>query len=104
VESSSTHRDVTANRPDLIKNKQEKTCTLTDMAIPAHRNVMQKEAEKRLKYNSLCIETQRMWNMKCMMIPVMAAATGTVTKGLKKSLEAMPGKYSTDSLQYVQPY
>jgi len=34
------------------------------VAIPAYRNVVQKEAEKKLKYNSLCIEIQRMWNMK----------------------------------------
>jgi hypothetical protein len=41
-----------------------------------------------------------MWNMKCM-IPVTAGAIGTVTKGLKKYLEAMPGrKHLTDSLQY----
>ena len=31
------------------------------MAIPADRNVVQKEAEKKLKYKSLCIEIQRMW-------------------------------------------
>ena len=56
-----TKREVTANRPDLIiKNKTEKTCTLIDVAIPADRNVVQKEAEKKLKYNSLCIEMQRM--------------------------------------------
>jgi hypothetical protein len=40
-----------------------------------------------------------MWNMKCMSIPVVTGATGIVTKGLKKNLEAIPGKYSTDSLQ-----
>ena len=50
MESSSTHREVTANRPDLkIKNKKEKTCTLIDVAIPADRNV-EKEAEKKVKY------------------------------------------------------
>ena len=27
----------------------------TDVAIPADRNVVQKEAEKKLKYKSLCI-------------------------------------------------
>ena len=49
-----TDREVTANRPDiLIKNKKEKTCTLIDVAIPADRNVVQKETEKKLKYNSL---------------------------------------------------
>ena len=44
----------------IIKNKKEKTCTLIDVAIPADRNVAQKEAEKKLKYKSLCIEMQRM--------------------------------------------
>jgi hypothetical protein len=43
-----TDRNVTANRPDIIiKNKEEKTCTLIDVTIPAGRNV-QKEAEKKL--------------------------------------------------------
>ena len=62
-----TDREVTANRPDIIiKNKKEKTCTLIDVAIPADRNAVQKEVEKKLKYKSLCIEIQRMWNLKCM--------------------------------------
>ena len=44
-----TDREVTANGPDIIiKNKKEKTCTLIDVAIPADRNVVQKEAEKKL--------------------------------------------------------
>jgi hypothetical protein len=42
-----TDRKITANRPDIIiKNKKGKTSTLTDVAIPANRNVVQKEAEK----------------------------------------------------------
>ena len=54
-----TDREVTANRPDIIiKNKKEKTCTLTDVAIPADRNVVQKEVENTLKYKSLCKEIQ----------------------------------------------
>jgi hypothetical protein len=32
-------------------------------------------------------------------IPVIIGATGIVTKGLKKNLQAMPGKHSTDKLQ-----
>jgi len=41
-------REITANRPDIIiKNQKEKTCTLIDVAIPADRNVVQKEVEKR---------------------------------------------------------
>ena len=54
-----TDREVTANRPYIkIKNKKEKTCVLIDVAIPADRNVVQKEEEKKLKNNSLYIEIQ----------------------------------------------
>jgi len=54
-----TDSEVSANRRDIIiKNKKEKTCTLLNVAIPADTNVMQKEAEKNLKYKSLCIEIQ----------------------------------------------
>jgi hypothetical protein len=69
------------------------------VATPADRNVVQKEAEKKLKYKGLCIEIQRIWNLKCTVIPVIIGATGMVTRSLRKYLEAVPGKHSTDSLQ-----
>jgi hypothetical protein len=95
-----TGREFTANRPYvIIKSKKEKICTLIDVAIPADRNVAQKEAEKKLKYKSLCTDIQRIWNMKCMIIPVIVGATGIVTRSLKKNFEAIPGKHSIDSLQ-----
>jgi hypothetical protein len=53
-----TDREITANGPDIIKNKTDKTCILIDVAIPADRNVTLKEAEKKLKDRSLCIEIQ----------------------------------------------
>jgi len=97
-----TDREVTANRPDIIiKNKKDKTCTLIDVAIPADRNAVQKEAEKKLKYKSLCIEMQRMWNLKCTIVPVIIGATGIETGSLKKNLETAPRKHSIDSLQKI---
>ena len=62
------------------------------MAIPTDRNVVQKEAEMKLKYKSMCIEIQRMWNLKCTIVPVIIGATGIVTRSLKKNLETIPGK------------
>jgi len=57
-------REFTANRPGIIiKNNEERTCTLIDVTIPQDRNVVQVEAEKKLKYKVLCIETQRTRNM-----------------------------------------
>jgi hypothetical protein len=117
MESSSTHRQlqsqccginqyrqtdtqVRGNRPDIIiKNKKQKTCTLIDAATPADRNVVQQEEEEKLKYRSLCTEKQRIWNLKCTIIPVIIGATGIITRSLRKNLEAVPGKHSIDSLQ-----
>jgi hypothetical protein len=93
-----TDREVTANRPDIIiKNKKQKKCTLIDVAIPADRNVVQKEAEKRLKHKILCIEIQRMWNLKCTIIPVIIGATGIVTRSLRKNLKVIPGKHCLEA-------
>jgi hypothetical protein len=73
-----------ANRPDIIvKNKKDKTCLMIGVAIPSDKNVIQKEAEKKLKYKHLSIEIQRMWNMKCFVIPVIIGATGIVSKSYK---------------------
>ena len=67
--------------------------------IPEDRNVVQKEVEKKLKYKSLCTEIQRMWNLKCTIIPILIGATGRVTRSLRKNMEAVPGKHPIDSLQ-----
>jgi hypothetical protein len=72
---------------------------LIDITIPSDSNVIQKESEKKLKYKNVSIETQRMWNMKCFVIPVIIEATGIVTRRLKIYLEMIPGKHSIDSLQ-----
>ena len=71
---------------------------IIDVAIPTDRNVVQKEAEKKLKYKSLCIEMQWMWNLKCTITPVITGATGIVMRSLGKNMEAVPGKDSIDSL------
>jgi hypothetical protein len=68
---------------------------LIDVAIPADRNVVQMEAEKK----SLTIEIYLMWNINCKIVPVIIRATGMVTSGLRKHLEVIPGKPLIDSLQ-----
>jgi hypothetical protein len=64
-----------------------------------NNNNKKKKKKKKLKYKSLCIEIQRMWNLKCTIIPIIIGAAGIVTKSLRKNLEAVPGKHSRDSLQ-----
>lgn len=40
-----------------------------------------------------------MWHVKRMTLHVITATTGIVTKGIKKNVEAIPGKHSVDSLE-----
>jgi hypothetical protein len=48
--SPDRQREVLGNRPVIIiKNKKDKICLLIDVAIPSDRNVVNKEAEKKLK-------------------------------------------------------
>jgi hypothetical protein len=76
---------------------------LIDVAIPSDKKVIQKEAEKILRYKNLSIEIQRMWNTKCFVLRVIIGATGIVSKSLQKYLETIPGQHSIDSLQKL-PY
>jgi hypothetical protein len=56
-----TDRTIPNDKPDIIICDNEKrTCVLIDVAIPADRNVIKKEAEKILKCKDLTIEIQRM--------------------------------------------
>jgi hypothetical protein len=57
-----------------------------------------KKGEEELKYKNPSTEIQRMWNMKCFVIPVIIRATGIVTKELKKNLKTtIPGYHSIDT-------
>ena len=89
-----TDREVTENRADIIIRNKKKENMYTDRC----GNTRRQKAEK-LKYKSLCVETQRMWNLKCTIIPVIIGANGIVTRSLKTNLEAVPGTHSIDSLQ-----
>lgn len=95
-----TDREVRANKPDLVlRNKLHKTCLLIDVAIPSDYNLVQKEAEKILKYKDLLIEVQRMWDVKAVIIPVVIGATGLVTNSTTKNMNAIPGKHNLLQLQ-----
>jgi hypothetical protein len=47
----------------------------------------------------IIIIIQRIWNLKCTIIPVIIGATRIVTRSLRKNLGTIPGKHSIDSLQ-----
>jgi hypothetical protein len=95
-----TDRTIPSNKPDIIiRDNENETCILIDIAILADRNVIEKEAEKILKYKDLKIEIQRMWNVKAKVIPVIIGATGTISISFRKYVSDIPGNYDVRELQ-----
>ena len=45
--------------------------------------VMKKEAKQILKYEDLIIQTQRMWNVKAKVTPVIKGVSGTISITLR---------------------
>ena len=97
-----TYKTIKANKPDIIiKDKQEKTCVLIDMAIPSDRNTSVKVAEKLSKYKDLEIEITKMWGLKTITVPVVIVALGIVKKGIEKQIDKIPGKINITELQKI---
>jgi hypothetical protein len=61
--------------------------------------LIEKEAEKILKYEDLTIEIQRMWNVKTRVTPVIIGATGTISKSFRKYVSNISGNHEVRELQ-----
>ena len=73
------------NRPDIIlKNKKEKTCILIDDGDTSAQEYHAKRRTQENKYGSLCIQIQRKWIMKFMLISIIITATAKVTSYKEK--------------------
>jgi hypothetical protein len=59
---------------------------LIEVSIPSDRNIVQREAENKLKHQNLSVEIQRKWSMEIFVIPVIDGTIGIVTKGPIKYL------------------
>ena len=92
-----TDRTIPNNEPDIIiRDNEQGTCMLIDVAISGDRNVIEKEAEKILKYKDLTIE---MWNVETKVIPVIKGVTETISKSFRKYASNIPGKHEVKELQ-----
>jgi hypothetical protein len=69
------------------------------VTIQADRIFTQMDAEKKVKCKRLCIEVQRIWNLKYKIAPSNNSNHRRNNKYLRKHLEAIPEKHSINSLQ-----
>ena len=77
---------------------------LINVAIPGDRNVINKDAEKILKYEDPTTEIQRVWNVKAEVIPVIIWANGIISKPFRKYMSNILGKHEIKELQKKKPY
>ena len=73
----------------IMCDKKEKTCLLSDIAIPDDSNINTKEAEKLSKYTYLEIEVSRMLEGRTEIVPVIIGALGTIKKGFDQNLQLL---------------
>ena len=95
---------ISAYRPDIVVHDSlecsailshdslECFAILIDVAIPADVNIFDKEQEKILKYADLCLELQKIWNLRCIkFISMVIGALGSFTPNLLKNLVVLSG-------------
>jgi hypothetical protein len=71
---------------------------LIDVAITGDRNVIQKEAQKILKYKELTVAIKHTWNVKTRVIPVTIGATKPISKSFRKYVSTIPGNHDVREL------
>ena len=95
-----THRTIPNNKPDIIiHDSKQGACALLDVAIPGHRNVIKKEAEKIFKNKDLVIRNSAHVEFVSKVISVIIRATGTISESLRQYLSNVPGKNEIKELQ-----
>ena len=77
-----TDRAINCNKPDIIVREGNKV-NIIEVSVPHDINIAVKERDKRLKYQDLRIEIERMWNAKAEVTPVIIGHTGMVKKGIE---------------------
>jgi hypothetical protein len=70
-------------------------------AILGDSNMINKEAEKILKYKEPVIEIELMWNVKAKVMPVVTGTTGASSKSLRQHLSNITRQREIKELQKI---
>ncbi|XP_028158192.1 uncharacterized protein LOC114351251 [Ostrinia furnacalis] len=86
-----TDRTTHYNRPDItLQDKNNRTATIIDIAIPNTHNLQNSISEKLSKYTDLKDEIRRMWRLnEVNIVPIVLSTTGVIPKQLHQSLNTL---------------
>ena len=71
---------------------------MTDVTVPADKNISLKEFQKLSKYKDLEIEVTKMWKLQTKTIPVVIGDLGIIKKGTQNVINQIPGKKSLQEM------
>ena len=96
-----TDQQLNHNRPDIVLHDKEKNeCKIIDVSCPFDGRVIEREEEKREKYEDLRREVAKLWCVrKVVIIPIIIGALGTLSKNFKRYVEQLEMGQMTSLLQ-----
>ena len=71
---------------------------MTDVTVPADKNISLKEFQKLSKYKDLEIEVTKMWKLQTKTIPVVIGDLGIIKKDTQNVINQIPGKKSLQEM------
>ena len=70
-----------------------------DFVVPADHRIKLKESEKKNKYQRLYQRSEKLWNLKVTVIPIVIGALGAVTKELIMGLKDLEIRGRMETIQ-----
>ena len=62
----------------VVVDKKRRTCKIIDFAVPGGIRIEEKEKEKIVKYQDQGRESQKIWNMRVKIIPLVVRSLGAI--------------------------
>ena len=83
----------------VVVDKKERSCKIIDFAIPGDRRIEEKEKDKIEKYQDQGRESQRIWNVKVKIIPLVVGSLGAIPKQFDNRLKQIGITVGTAQVQ-----
>ena len=91
---------IEAWRPDLVVvDKKERSCKITDFALPGDSRIEEMEKDKIVKYQDLGRVLQKIWNAKVKIIPLVVDFLGAIPKQFGNRLKQIGITVGTAQVQ-----
>ena len=85
-----TDRHLKHDRPDItVVFPNDQKAFLVDIGIPGDSKLPSKVLEKLTRYTDLKIEVEKLWTVKCFIVPVVVGTLGSIPLNLTKCLSTI---------------